>query len=295
MSVDIYLPGVDNSGDYADFTQDMEGDSFDVGHALAEDSDSEATTLNHAPHTPHAPYMSYTPYMSDTPDTPQSAHTLPLAYSVASTPAPEQTDVEAEYEDDSDMSDADGPSPSDDESTTSSAHQASYPGVSASASSHHPSLTHFPTDALDPSHHGAVSVDIVNPQHPEDPFDPSHFDPEGVTPGILASRNPSLYRFLELWTTSAQGRDPRKFPRPFYPSVVSLVRSDPRVVGYDDLDGPRNDLQGINWAHLQVSRKLARRYRFAAYKNFVNIPGSDECVSGHLSWLATVRYLLGVA
>lgn len=295
MPVNIYLPGVDNSDDYADFTQNMEGDPFDVEHALAEGLDTEATTLNHAPHTPHTPYMSYTPYTPYTPDTPQSAHTLPLAYSVASTPAPEQTDVEAEYEDESDMSDVDGPSPSDDESATSSAHQAPYPGVPPSASSHHPSLAHFPIGTLDPSHHVAVSVGIVNPQHPEDPFDPGHFDPEGVTPGTLASRNPSLYRFLELWTTSAQGRDPRKFPRPFYPSVVSLVRSDPRAVGYDDLDGSWNDIQGINWAHLQVTRKLARRYRFAAYKNFVNIPGSDECVSGHLSRLATVRYLLGAA
>lgn len=272
MPVGIYLSGVD---DYADFAQDMEGDAFDIEDAFAEGSDSEATTLNQAPHTPHTPYTSYIP------DTPQTAHTTPVAYSVASTPAPEQTAVEAEYEDDSDLSDVDGPSPSDDESATSSAHQAPYPGVSTSASSYHPALAHFPIGPLDPSHHVGVTVDIVNPQHPEDPFDPGHFDPEGVTPGILASRNPSLYRFLELWTTSAHERDPRKFPRPFYPSVMSLVRSEPRTVSYDDLGGSWNDFQGINWKDLQISRKLARKYRFAAYKNFVNIPRSDECVSAY--------------
>lgn len=275
MPVGIYLPGVDGPGDNVNFTQYDEDNSFDVEHGFPEASDSEATTLNHAPHTPH---------------TPQTAHTTPLTYSIASSPAPEQTAAEAEHEADSAMSDADEPSSSDDESAASSAPHASHSGVAASASLHHPPHAYFPNSTLDPPHYGAIPADVGDPQHPQAAFDPGSFDPEGVTPGILASRNPSLYRFLELWTTSSQTRDPRKFRRPFYPNVMSLVRSVPRPVGYSDLDGSWNDFQGINWADLHVSRKLARKYRFAAYKNFVNIPGSDECVSAHLSCLTLPRY-----
>ena len=105
------------------------------------------------------------------------------------------------------------------------------------------------------------------------PFHVDTGDTDGLMLGTLPPQNPSLFRFLELWSGPMSTYRPGT---PWYPCVMALAKSGLRRVSYRDLRGDAGDMQGINWVDLQVERRLARNHRYQTYKNFVNLLDSDD-------------------
>lgn len=245
----------------------LEVDYAGSEHITPEISDNEATTLNHGPHTGYYPM---TPY----------SYSHPAYFGE---PAPLSTPVGGGEDDDTSMSDDEGnPPPS------------AAPAFSAVPHPYHQAIPPLPHE-----HSLAVNYPVMNPIAgpgfstpagllPDSeglPYAPATFhidaaDSEGLVPGTLPPQNPSLFRFLELWSATGGPRGYRQGV-PWYPSVTALAKSDLRHVAYGDLRGHRGDAQGLDWYNIGVSRKYARAYRMRTYRNFVNIRGSDApCVSG---------------
>ncbi|KAI0409459.1 quinon protein alcohol dehydrogenase-like superfamily [Xylaria palmicola] len=86
--------------------------------------------------------------------------------------------------------------------------------------------------------------------------------------------NHNSLNFLELWRWhgSANRLKGIKDTPHNVTSITDL--KNPRVT-YEDLRGDEYDLQGINWQHLGVTRRSARKYRSRTFHNYVNIAGSN--------------------
>ncbi|KAL8377793.1 hypothetical protein RB595_008464 [Gaeumannomyces hyphopodioides] len=126
-------------------------------------------------------------------------------------------------------------------------------------------------------------------QHPHVPMTGPHFNSAGGGimdaiggANLLAPGNMSLQSLVFSWAglsrhalRSLHGKDTS---RPCFNSAsAQLVDSNkPFRVEYDDLEGDRCDLQGIDWEAMGVSRQSARDHRHKTYRNFVNEQGSDE-------------------
>lgn len=99
---------------------------------------------------------------------------------------------------------------------------------------------------------------------------------------MLAPGNMSLQSLVFSWAGLPR-RDSRSLygedaSRPCLKSAgAQLVDSNkPFRVGYDDLEGDRCDLQGIDWEAMGVSRQSARDRRHMTYCNYVHERGSDK-------------------
>jgi WD40 repeat protein len=127
----------------------------------------------------------------------------------------------------------------------------------------------------------AEAVDVPSPAESfdEDNPDMQAFGPHtlfltNLSPGGLAPDNLNSVDFLRFWLylkrrghlNSIEGT-----PRDLFTLTDEIP---PRVV-YEDLKGDEYDIQGINWQHLGVTRRMARRCRFATFRNYTNKAGSD--------------------
>lgn len=98
-------------------------------------------------------------------------------------------------------------------------------------------------------------------------------------PAILGSENLGLVDFLRDWAHRDCFASPAR-PRPLRLDQVYRQASAPVPdMTYADLRGDECDLQGLDWAAMQTTRRDARVRRRHTYKNYVNRPGSDKCVS----------------
>ncbi|PKS06398.1 hypothetical protein jhhlp_007146 [Lomentospora prolificans] len=130
-------------------------------------------------------------------------------------------------------------------------------------------------------HMAQMDEDTEESEGPHPPTTSFHANPGNQgpqTPGILGPPNLGLLPFLRIWGQTRlyvpDDRRPR-FRAPWPPHVDELETSRVKSIEYDDLAGDQCDVQGIDWAHLGVSRKEARERRLNTYTNFVNIEGSD--------------------
>lgn len=272
--LNLYLPVVDNQSDYLDYT-DYADDYSGLEDTSIEAMDDEAMTLNHGPGAGH--------------DTYAYSHYPPATYS--GTLAVGSGQIDAAVEDGYETGEVETGAIDEDDSMsdiTSGPLFANVPATPATSYPHHSGIP--PTS----SHHSAPEIVYsVNPltgpaalntsngmvadsewvPYATVPFHVDTGDTDGLMLGTLPPQNPSLFRFLELWSGPMSTYRPGT---PWYPCVMALAKSGLRRVSYRDLRGDAGDMQGINWVDLQVERRLARNHRYQTYKNFVNLLDSDD-------------------
>lgn len=130
-------------------------------------------------------------------------------------------------------------------------------------------------DAID-NHQAQMAHPGVH--HPTLHLNAMSFNPN-ATP--LGPENHSLPDFLRYWAYQSNGawhglnaRERGRYP---WSARISTQMARPvSHVDYDDLEGDRYDVQGIDWEDLGVTRNEARERRLNTYKNYVNIPDSDR-------------------
>ncbi|KFA73211.1 hypothetical protein S40288_05408 [Stachybotrys chartarum IBT 40288] len=89
-------------------------------------------------------------------------------------------------------------------------------------------------------------------------------------PTILGSENPGLLDFLHNWAQHFGYRPSTKGHPPDMAKVLEVSRSGPQEVRYADLAGDACDVQGLDWASMQTTRRAARTWRDRTYCNYVN-------------------------
>lgn len=100
-------------------------------------------------------------------------------------------------------------------------------------------------------------------------------------PGILGSENLDLTDFLRDWAYQGRyGRAARSQP-PLLDELMRQTQEQPDEIDYAQLKGDQYDLQGLNWASMETTRKAARLRRQYTYRNYVNRMGSDK-------WMASI-------
>ncbi|KAK3695279.1 WD40-repeat-containing domain protein [Podospora appendiculata] len=108
-------------------------------------------------------------------------------------------------------------------------------------------------------------------------FEGSH--PVALTnphPQTLGPYNPKLADFLRIWALQSRPHLRARSRCPWPSRVQELIANPPAHSRYEDLDGDRCDVQGINWEYMGVTRKEARERRSDTYKNYVKNPNSDR-------------------
>ncbi|KAK3337404.1 WD40-repeat-containing domain protein [Cercophora scortea] len=95
-------------------------------------------------------------------------------------------------------------------------------------------------------------------------------------PQTLGPYNPKLADFLRIWALHSRPHLRARSRCPWPSRVQDLIANPPTQARYEDLDGDRCDMQGINWEYLGVTRKEARERRADTYKNYVKNPNSDR-------------------
>ncbi|KAI1857302.1 uncharacterized protein JN550_013328 [Neoarthrinium moseri] len=111
----------------------------------------------------------------------------------------------------------------------------------------------------------------------EDEFAEMHPMPQSnPNPMSLGPDNLDLVQFLRMWARMERLQQPRQ-AKPRIDRVSELTKKPTADrISYDQLNGDQNDLQGIDWEDLGVTRKQARERRRATYNNYVNKDGSDK-------------------
>lgn len=97
----------------------------------------------------------------------------------------------------------------------------------------------------------------------------------------LGPENHNLPDFLRYWAYQSNsawhGMNCRERGRyPWLTRIGAQMARNIAHVGYDDLEGDRYDVQGIDWEDLGITRNEARERRLNTYKNYVNIADSDR-------------------
>ncbi|OAR00612.1 hypothetical protein LLEC1_02799 [Akanthomyces lecanii] len=101
--------------------------------------------------------------------------------------------------------------------------------------------------------------------------------------GVLGSENLDLAEFLRDWAYQGRyGRAARSQP-PLLDELVRQRQEQPDEIDYDQLKGDQYDLQGLNWASMETTRKAARLRRQYTYRNYVNRMGSDKWMASLLA------------
>lgn len=127
------------------------------------------------------------------------------------------------------------------------------------------------------NHHGQVLHQGVH-HHPALHLNAMSLNPNAAP---LGPENHNLPDFLRYWAYQTNGawhgincRERGRYP---WTTRISeqMARNIPHV-DYDDLEGDRCDVQGIDWEGLGVTRCEARERRLNTYKNYVNIADSDR-------------------
>jgi hypothetical protein len=98
-------------------------------------------------------------------------------------------------------------------------------------------------------------------------------------PTMLGSENLCLVDFLRHWAFQARTSSCPSASRVNAPCPEDIRRqanTHIRDVQYKDLHGDDYDMQGLDWASMNTTRKYARQIRCATFKNYVNKEGSDR-------------------
>ncbi|KAH7137168.1 hypothetical protein B0J13DRAFT_586609 [Dactylonectria estremocensis] len=98
-------------------------------------------------------------------------------------------------------------------------------------------------------------------------------------PTMLGSENLGLMDFLRHWAIQSRTAPPLSSARACAPCPRAIREQASRnidEVRYSDLRGDSNDMQGMDWEHLDTTRSYARHKRFLTYKNYTNKEGSDK-------------------
>ncbi|KAI0391793.1 quinon protein alcohol dehydrogenase-like superfamily [Xylariaceae sp. FL0594] len=94
------------------------------------------------------------------------------------------------------------------------------------------------------------------------------------SPTLIAPENYNSVDFLRHWRWVKRVVGPNVLeglPR----NEFTLADNIPPRVLYKDLKGDECDFQGINWLPLGVTRRMARKCRFATFINYTNHPNTD--------------------
>lgn len=106
--------------------------------------------------------------------------------------------------------------------------------------------------------------------------------------GILGSENLDLADFCRDWAYQGRyGRAARSQP-PLLDELMRQMQEQPDEIDYDQLKGDQYDLQGLDWASMETTRKAARLRRQYTYRNYVNRMGSDK-------WMASIITSLDIS
>ncbi|KAF4454367.1 hypothetical protein F53441_3124 [Fusarium austroafricanum] len=133
-----------------------------------------------------------------------------------------------------------------------------------------------PEPWVTPSDDVTAPLEDTAPPMPAGPLGPPLIS--NPNPTMLGSQNLGLVDFLRHWAyeTRSSCSSASRVNAPCPEDIRRQANTHLREVRYEDLHGDDYDIQGLDWASMNTTRRYARKKRHDTYKNYVNKVGSDS-------------------